>query len=282
MTGLMVSHQLTFFIGKDLVLLLLTGKDNLNGLDEILLGYKLPSLLNSKQRCLVDDICQIRTYSSTGGQRQLMQIHGLIHFDILAVYTEDILTSLKIRPLHYYPAVKPSRTEKRLIQHLRPVGSRKDHDTLCGIKAIHFRKQLVQCLLTLGVTAHMTGITAPADGIDLIDEDDTGCLLVGLLEQIPHTGCTDTDIHFHEFRTGDGEEGNLRFTGHSLRQQCLTCTRRAYQKRTLRQLRTDLQITFRLMKEIHHLGQRFLGFLLTGHILKCDAGILLHVVDLGI
>ena len=101
----------------------------------------------------------------------------------------------------------------------------------------------------------MAGITAPSDGIDLIDEDDAGSLLICLAEQIAHTGSTDTDIHFHELRTGDGEERNLRLTGHGLCKQSLTGSRRPYQQGTLRQLRTDGQVFLRLMQKVHHFRQ---------------------------
>ena len=56
------------------------------------------------------------------------------------------------------------------------------------------------------------------DGIDLIDEDDAGRVLLGLLEHVAHARGADADEHLDEVRSGDSEERHLRLA--QLRHRC--------------------------------------------------------------
>ena len=73
-----------------------------------------------------------------------------------------------------------------------------------------------------------------AHGVDLIDEDDGGSVLLGLLKKVTDTGRAYAYEHFHEVGAGNGEEGNPRLSGYRPGQQRFTGTGRAYQKHTLR------------------------------------------------
>jgi hypothetical protein len=48
------------------------------------------------------------------------------------------------------------------------------------------------------VTAAHAGSAVPADGVDLVDEDDGRGVLLGLLEQVPDPGGADADEHLDE------------------------------------------------------------------------------------
>ena len=48
------------------------------------------------------------------------------------------------------------------------------------------------------MTAAHTGSTLSCNCIDLIDKNDTRCMLLALFEQVADTGSTDTDKHLHE------------------------------------------------------------------------------------
>ena len=52
-----------------------------------------------------------------------------------------------------------------------------------------------------------------AHSIDLIDEDDCGCVFLCFAEKVANTACADTDEHFNKVGTGNGEEGNACFAG---------------------------------------------------------------------
>ena len=69
----------------------------------------------------------------------------------------------------------------------------------------------------------------------------------------------------------------MRLTGHGPCKQGLSGSGRAHKKRALRKLGADLRIFSRIMEEVHDLHKGFLGFVLTGHIGKGDAGLLLDI-----
>ena len=193
------------------------------------------------------------------------------------MYTQNIFSSFEIRAVYDHSAVKTSRTQKCRVQNFRTVRCCKDQHTFGGIKTIHLRKQLVQCLLTLVVSAAITAVTALTDRIDLIDKNDTRCTLFGLFKQVSHTRCTDTDKHFHEIGTGNGEERHVCLSCDCLCQQCLTGTRRADKQCSFRQLRSDLHVFLRIFEKSYDFLKRFFCFILSGNILEGHTGFLLAV-----
>ena len=156
------------------------------------------------------------------------------------MYLQNIHSALEIRQLHRYPAVKASRTKQCGIQLIRLIGGRQNDDGLRAVEAIHLRQKLIQGLLPLVIAAEAGAAALLADGIDLIDEDDAGRLLLGLLKEVANLRCTHAHKHFHKFRAGYGEEGNTGLACHGLRQQGLTGSGRTHKKGTLRDLRTNL------------------------------------------
>ena len=183
---------------------------------------------------------------------------------ILQMYLKDSFASFQVGQLHDDTAVETSRTQQCLVQALRPVGSSEDHHAFCGIKAIHLGEQLVERLLTF-VVAHGL-VTTLADGVDLINEDDTRGFLRGLTKQITHLGGTHTDKHLYELGTGNREEGHVSLTGHSTCDQRLTRSRRADEQRTLRQAGTQRCILPRIVQEVDEFLECLLGLVLPGDI----------------
>ena len=273
MPHFVIGYDTPFLTGQDTVFLLLTHAHQFHGIQQILLAHIFPAVLDGQDRCFIDHIGQIRTHGTDRSQTDLVQINGLIHQHILGMHFQDLHTSFQIRLFHDDTAVKTSRSQKCLIQYFRPVGRCQQDDPALGIKAVHLGKQLVQCLLTLIITAAVFGITAASDGIDLVDKDDTRCTLFCFLKQVTHTGCTHTDIQFNKVGARQREERHARFPGYCFCQQCLTGSRRAYEQGTLRDLRTDLGVFRRIVQEVYDLDQRLLRFILTGHVLKGDAGL---------
>ena len=189
---------------------------------------------------------------------------------------QSLQTACQIGLVHNDSAVKAACAEQGLVQNFRTVGGRKDNNTLGGIKTVNFRQKLIQGLLPF-IVAAVTVVAAFADGIDLIDEDNGRSLLGGLLEQITYTACANAHKHLHKVRTGDKEEGDTGFTGNGFCQQSLTGTGRTNQQSALGDLCADGGILLRIVEEIDDLLQRFLGFILSGHISEGDTGFLFHV-----
>ena len=131
------------------------------------------------------------------GLCDLLEVDVLGKADVARVDEQGLVAPLQIRAVNDDAAVKAARAQQGLIENFRAVRRRKDHDALRGIEAVDLGKQLVQGLLALVVAAE-AAVTAAADGVDLIDKDDSRGDLAGLLEQIAHAARADADEHFHE------------------------------------------------------------------------------------
>ena len=98
-----------------------------------------------------------------------------------------------------------------------------------------------------------TGTSLTSYSIDLIDEYDTGSILLGLVEEVTHTRCADSDEHLYEIRTGNGEERHSRLSCSGSGNVCLTCSRRAHQKYALRDPGSQFVILAGILEEVYDL-----------------------------
>ena len=273
---LMVRYDAAFLLAHDPVLLLLTYQHNLHCLEQVLLGHGAASMLNRIDGCLIHHVGQVGAHGARGSQGNILKVHALIQKHILGMYLEDVDTSIEVRLIHYDTPVKTSGTEQGRVQDFRTVGCAQYQKSLGGIKTIHLGKKLVQCLLTLIIAAH-TAVTAASNGINLVDENDTGRILRCILKQVTDTGGAHTHEHFHKVGTGQGVERHMGLACHCLCKQGLTGSRRSHKQGALWKLCAYLGIFAGIVQEIHNLGQGFLGLVLAGHVFEGDAGLLLHV-----
>ncbi len=120
-----------------------------------------------------------------------------------------------VRTVDQHLTVEPAGAQKRGVQNLGPVGRGQQHEPGRRIEPVELGQELVQGLLLLVMPAAARIEPArPAERIQLVDEDDGGRLLAGLLEQIAHARRADADEHLDEFRAADGEERHARLAGH--------------------------------------------------------------------
>ena len=182
-----------------------------------------------------------------------------------------------------YLAVKTPGTQERRVQHVGTVGSSQRDDAAIGAKAVHLRQQGVQRILTLVIATH-GGIlrTGTAPGINLIDKDNAWSFLLGFFKKVTHARGTHTHEHFYKVGTRHREEGHTSLTGHSLRKQCLTRSRRTYQEGTLGNLTAQVGIFLRILQEVHNLLHLLLRSCLSGHILEGDAQVTTLLVHLSL
>ena len=155
---------------------------------------------------------------------------------------ENVLAALEIRELHRHAAVETAGSCQGGIKRFRTVGRGKDDDAGVALKAIHLRQQLIQRLLAFIVSADIARASLLADGVDLIDKDNAGCLFLGLLEQVTHLRRAHADEHFHKFRTAHGEERHVRLAGDGLGQHRFAGSGRADKQNAFRHLRADLLV----------------------------------------
>ena len=278
MAHLMIGDDALFLVGDDGTLLLGAGNDGLEGRQQVILIHGAAAQPHGPQGCLVDKVCQICAHAAGGGLSDLLQIHVLSQMDAPGVDLQSGQTARQIGAIHGDAPVETAGTQQGLVQHLRAVGGAQNDDALAGIEAVQLRQQLVQGLLPLVVAAAETAaVTGFADGVDLVDEDDAGSHLGGLLEQVTDTGGAHAHEHLHKVRAGDGEEGDVGLAGYRLGKQSLAGTGRAHQQSALGQSCTDGRVLLGIVEEVDDLLQRLLGLVLTGHVLEGDTGGLLHI-----
>jgi hypothetical protein len=114
-----------------------------------------------------------------------------------------------------------------------------------------------------------------ADRVDLVDEDDAGRVLLGLLEHVAHARGADADEHLDEVGTGDREERHLGLAGDGLGEQRLTGTGRADQQHAARDLAAELLELAGVAQEFHEFDHFLLGLLDAGDVGEGDLDLVL-------
>ena len=108
----------------------------------------------------------------------------------------------------------------------------------------------------------------PADGVDLVDEDDGGGRLLGLFKQIAHSARADADVELHKVGAGDGQKLHARFARDGLGKQGLAGARRADEQHALRDARAHGGIGLGVLEEIDDLGQLLLLLVAAGDVVE--------------
>ena len=176
------------------------------------------ALAGRQQRRLVDQVGQIGAGEARGLRGQGVERDARGQRFALGVHGQDGLAALAVRTVHDDLPVEAAGAQQRRVEDVGPVGGRHDDDALVGLEAVHLHEQLVEGLLALVVTAAHAGAAMAADGVDLVDEDDAGLVLLGLLEEVAHAAGADAHEHLDEVGTGDAEERHAGLTGHGPRQ----------------------------------------------------------------
>ena len=152
------------------------------------------------------------------------------------------------------------------VEDVGPVGGRDEDDALPVAEPVHLDQQLVERLFALVVAAAQAGAALAADGVDLVDEDDAGAVLLGLLEQVAHPGGADADEHLDEVGTGDGEERHAGLTGDGTGQQRLTRAGGAVEQHALGDLGAQRLVARRVLQEVLDLVELFDRLVDAGHV----------------
>ena len=174
MTGLVVGGDPFFLLGNNMALLFLTDPDLDESVLDIRLLDKLPVLLGSRDRGLIEQIFKIRTGKTCRGARDLFEIHVVTQGFVCRMDLEDVLPALHIGASDGDLAVKTAGTQDSGVQDIDAVGGRHDDDSLIDTEAVHLDQQLVEGLFAFIVGAAQSRTSAARDCVDLVDEYDTG------------------------------------------------------------------------------------------------------------
>src|SRR5205823_1212620 len=104
----------------------------------------------------------------------------------LGMHVEDRTPPDEVRTVDDDLAVEAAGPKQGGVEDVGTVGGSDEDDARSSVEAVHLDQQLVQRLLALVVATAQAGTPMAADGVDLVDEDDRGCVGLGLLEQIAH------------------------------------------------------------------------------------------------
>jgi len=265
----MVGDNALFGVGQHGALLFGARDDDLEGGQQILLVDGLAAQPHGAQRRLVHEVGQIRADGAGGGLRDLVQIDVLGELDVLGVHAQRLVAALQVRTVNDDAAVETARAQQRLVEDLGPVGGREDDDALGGVEAVDFGEQLVERLLALVIAAE-AAVARAADGVDLVDEDDGGGDLRGLLEQIAHAAGADAHEHLHEVGAGDREERHVGLAGDRLGEQGLARARRADEQHAMRNLGAHPLVALGFSQEVSDLLELLDGLVDTRHVGELD------------
>ena len=127
---------------------------------------------------------------------------------------EDLLAALDVGHVDDDPPVEAAGPEEGAVEDVGPVGGGDEDDALVRVEAVHLDEELVERLLALVVAAAEAGAALAADGVDLVDEDEAGGVLLALVEEVADARGADADEHLDEVRAADGEEGHVGLAGH--------------------------------------------------------------------
>ena len=222
------------------------------------------------QRRLVDQVGEVGAGEARRAAGDHRQLDVLGQRDGAGVDLEDAQPPADVRAVHHHPAVEAARAQQRRVEDVGAVGGGDQDDPFVGLEAVHLDEELVQGLLALVVAAAEAGAAVAADGVDLVDEDDAGGVLLPLLEEVAHPAGADADEHLDEVRAGDGEERHVRLAGDGPGQQRLAGARRAHQQHPLGDAAAQLLELLGLLEELDDLRQLLLGLLDPGDVLEGD------------
>ena len=146
---------------------------------------------------------------------------------------------------------------------------------LLRVEAVHLDEQRVERLLALVVAADVAAAAGLAEGVELVDEDDAGRLLLGLLEHVADAGRADADEHLDEVGAAEAEERHARLAGDGLGEQRLAGARRADEQHALGNAAAEQLIFFGRLEELDDFAEFFDGFVDAGDVFERDVDIFL-------
>ncbi len=164
---------------------------------------------------------------------------------------EDRDSPAQVRLLNEDLPVETARAKERRIEVLEPV-RRGHHDHLVArAEPVELDEQLVQCLILLAVVR--VTASSPADGVELVDEDDRRRVLPRLFEQLADPRRAEAGVHLHERRSALREEARTRGIGDRLGGKRLAGSGRPVQEDPLRHARAQTLEALRVAQEVDDL-----------------------------
>ena len=120
------------------------------------------------------------------------------------------------------------------------------------------------------MSAAQAGAALAAHRVDLVDEDDGGGLLLGLVKQVPDPAGAYAHVQLHKVGAGDGQEVDSGLSGHRFGDQRLASARRAHQQHALGDAGPQGDELLGVPEKLHDLLELLLLLVRPGHVVEGD------------
>ena len=243
------------------------------GLFEVVLLDEFLVVHGGEDGGLVDDGGQVGAAEHRGAAGDPLKVDVRAELHLAGVDFEDFHAALDVGQRDVDLAVEPARAREGGIEHVDAVGGGDDDDLVVGLEAVHLDEDGVEGLLALVVPAGgEPAAAATADGVDFIQEDDAGRVVLGLLEEVADAGGAHADEHLHEVRAGDGEEGHVGLAGDGLGQQGLAAPGSPTSSTPRGDAPAQALEFLGVLEELDDLHDFFLGLVDAGDVGEGDVG----------
>ena len=165
---------------------------------QVTLEYFGPAAPGREQRRLVHQIREVGAGHAGGRRREFVQVDLVGERNLAGMDPQNVGAALVVWRMDDDRPVEPTGPQQRRVEDVRTVrGRQHDHPFRAG-EAVHLGQDLVQGLFALVVTAERIRAARPADGVDLVDEDDRRGDLAGLGKQFADAAGANADDHLDE------------------------------------------------------------------------------------
>ena len=190
---------------------------------------------------------------------------------------EDSEAGLVVRHGDVDELIEAAGTHKGRVDDVGAVGGSNDENILFGADAVHLGEELVHD--AVGGTAAVPGAAAAllGDGIELVEEEDAGGGLSGLLEDVADVGLGLAEPHGEELGPLDGDEVGLALVGYGLGHEGLAASRGSVEEHSLAGAHAELLELLRMLDGVlDQLLEVSLDVLQAPDVLPGDVGDLHH------
>src|SRR5213078_3699906 len=97
---------------------------------------------------------------------------------------QDTFATTHVGTRHHDATIETTGPQQRGIEHVRTIRRSNQYYAIVRFKAVHFNQQLIQRLFAFVMSSTEAGTAVTTYGINLIDEDDAGRVLLALFKEI--------------------------------------------------------------------------------------------------
>mmetsp|Transcript_10214 Transcript_10214/g.23079 ORF Transcript_10214/g.23079 Transcript_10214/m.23079 type:complete len:254 (+) Transcript_10214:126-887(+) len=192
---------------------------------------------------------------------KLLKVHISTHIHLARVDLHDFRARILGRMRELNLTVNAATSQKRRIENVCAVRCRDDLNVVVAPKSVKLVQQLEHRSLYLSVAAQLAVKALCSDGVNLVDENDRGTLLLSECEGVTHELRAISDEHLNELRSRELEEARVRLRGASARDERLSRSRWAVQQHALRRLDSNLFEALLVCHGKHDRLDKFLNLL---------------------